>query len=227
MKESPESSRRNFLKKIGLATAATTISPAFSSIATPSGRFFYLKRNNGVSWNDNINLALIGAGGQGSSDTNTALQIPGVKLVAVCDLYDGRLADAKKKWGADIFTTKIYKEILNRPDVDAVIIGTPDHWHQQISCDAMHAGKHVYCEKPMVHALTEGPAVIKAQQDTGKIFQVGSQGVSSLGNEKAKELLKAGAIGQLNYGRGARPWRYGNIPYLPTLRRKRWIGKLM
>jgi predicted dehydrogenase len=202
MKESPESSRRNFLKKIGLATAATTISPAFSSIATPSGRFFYLKRNNGVSWNDNINLALIGAGGQGSSDTNTALQIPGVKLVAVCDLYDGRLADAKKKWGADIFTTKIYKEILNRPDVDAVIIGTPDHWHQQISCDAMHAGKHVYCEKPMVHALTEGPAVIKAQQDTGKIFQVGSQGVSSLGNEKAKELLKAGAIGQLNYAEG-------------------------
>ena len=202
MTESTESSRRNFLKNLGLATAATAVSPAFSSTATPSGQFFYLKRNKGVSWNDNINLALIGAGGQGSSDTNTALQIPGIKLVAVCDLYDGRLADAKKKWGADIFTTKIYKEILTRPDVDAVIIGTPDHWHQQISCDAMHAGKHVYCEKPMVHALTEGPAVIKAQQDTGKIFQVGSQGVSSLGNEKAKELLKAGAIGQLNYAEG-------------------------
>jgi predicted dehydrogenase len=202
MKEKSEPSRRSFLRKIGVAAAATAVAPVFAANAERRGAFFYLKRPYGVSANDNINLALIGAGGQGSSDTTTALQVPGVRLVAVCDLYDGRLADAKKRWGADIFTTKVYKEILARPDVDAVIIGTPDHWHQQISCDAMHAGKHVYCEKPMVHAIAEGPAVIKAQQETGKIFQVGSQGVSSLGNEKAKELLKSGAIGQLNYAEG-------------------------
>jgi predicted dehydrogenase len=201
MKEKSDSSRRSFLRKLGVAAAATAITPVLTASAKPAA-FFYLKRVHGVSPNDNINLALIGAGGQGSSDTNTALQVPGIKLVAVCDLYDGRLADAKKRWGADIFTTKVYKEILARPDVDAVIIGTPDHWHQQISCDALRAGKHVYCEKPMVHAISEGPAVIKAQQETGKIFQVGSQGVSSLGNEKAKELLKAGAIGQLNYAEG-------------------------
>jgi len=201
MKESPESSRRIFLKKLGLATAATAVGPNLIA-AGKSTPLFYIKRSGGHSANDNINLALIGAGGQGSSDTNTALQVPGIKLVAVCDLYDGRLADAKKRWGNDIFTTKVYKEILSRPDVDAVIIGTPDFWHQTISVDAMHAGKHVYCEKPMVHGIGEGPAVIKAQKDTGKIFQVGSQGVSSLGNEKAKELLKAGAIGQLNYAEG-------------------------
>jgi len=200
MKEKPGSSRRGFLKKLGTATAAVAIGT--DVFAAKKQSFAYLKRNFGISPNDQVNLALIGAGGQGSTDTDTALKVPGVKLVAVCDLYDGRLDDAKKRWGTDLFTTKIYKEILNRKDVDAVIIGTPDFWHQQISIDAMHAGKHVYCEKPMVHNITEGPAIIKAQQETGKIFQVGSQGVSSLGNEKAKELLKSGAIGQLNYAEG-------------------------
>ncbi|MDR3694739.1 Gfo/Idh/MocA family oxidoreductase [Mucilaginibacter sp.] len=202
MKETPESSRRGFLKKLGTASAAVAIGSNVFARDTKTGLFTYLKRTDSFSANDRINIALIGAGGQGSSDTETALQIPGIKLVAVCDLYDGRLADAKKRWGADIFTTKVYKEILARPDVDAVIIGTPDFWHQTISVDAMHAGKHVYCEKPMVHAITEGPAIIKAQKETGKVYQVGSQGVSSLGNEKAKELLKAGAIGQLNYAEG-------------------------
>ncbi len=202
MKENPEASRRNFLKKFGAATAAVAVGTNVFARDKHSGLFTYLKRTDAFGPNDKVNLALIGAGGQGSEDTRVALTVPGVKLVAVCDLYDGRLADAKTRWGADIFTTKVYKEILNRKDVDAVIIGTPDFWHQQISIDAMHAGKHVYCEKPMVHGITEGPAVIKAQQETGKIFQVGSQGVSSLGNEKAKELLKSGAIGQLNYAEG-------------------------
>lgn len=202
MKEREEPSRRSFLKKLGIAAAATAAAPNLFAADKGAGPFIYLKRNQFYGPNDQINLALIGAGGQGTSDTQTALQIPGIKLVAVCDLYDGRLADAKKRWGADIFTTKVYKEVLNRSDVDAVIIGTPDHWHQQISVDAMHAGKHVYCEKPMVHALSEGPAVIKAQKETGRVFQVGSQGVSSLGNEKARELLQSGAIGKLNYAEG-------------------------
>ncbi len=202
MRENTEASRRNFLKKFGAATAAVAVGTNVFARDKKSGLFTYLKRTDGFGPNDKVNLALIGAGGQGTEDTKVALTVPGVKLVAVCDLYDGRLKDAKTRWGADIFTTKVYKEILNRKDVDAVIIGTPDFWHQQISIDAMHSGKHVYCEKPMVHGITEGPAVIKAQQETGKIFQVGSQGVSSLGNEKAKELLKSGAIGQLNYAEG-------------------------
>src|SRR5450755_616324 len=125
--------------------------------------------------NDSIQIALIGAGGMGMGDTGLALSIPGVKLVAVCDVYDGRLARAKERWGNQLFTTRDYREVLARKDVDAVIVATPDHWHQRISIDAMHAGKDVYCEKPMVHAIGEGAAMIEAQQRTGRILQIGSQ----------------------------------------------------
>jgi predicted dehydrogenase len=199
-KENP-SSRRNFIRKMAASAAAVAAAPHLLAAESQSHRFTILKKQLFAA-NDNINIALIGAGGMGTQDTITALSTPGIKIVAACDLYDGRLKDAKQKWGKDLFTTKSYKEILNRKDVDAVIVATPDHWHQQISIDAMKAGKHVYCEKPMVHSIGEGPAVIQAQKETGKIFQVGSQGVSSLGNEKAKELLKSGAIGDLNYAEG-------------------------
>jgi len=201
MENQNESSRRKFLKNFATTAAAVGVGSNVFAAEKKEQYFEQLKRL-GTSANDQINIALIGAGGMGTQDTLTALKVPGTKLVAICDLYDGRLEDGKKKWGADIFTTRSYKEILNRKDVDAVIIGTADHWHQQISVDAMRAGKHVYCEKPMVHDISEGPAVIKAQQETGKVFQVGSQGVSSLGNEKAKQLLKDGAIGDLNYAEG-------------------------
>jgi predicted dehydrogenase len=201
MKNKPGSSRRNFIKLLAASTAAV----AAGSQAEARGKntlHLPLQKKPSVSPNDNINIALIGTGGMGVQDTLTALTVPGTKLVGVCDLYDGRLKDARTRWGQDLYTTRSYKEILNRKDIDAVIIATPDHWHQQISIDAMKAGKHVYCEKPMVHSIGEGPAVIQAQKETGKIFQVGSQGVSSLGNEKAKELLKDGAIGTLNYAEG-------------------------
>ena len=149
--------------------------------------------------NDQVQVALIGAGGMGTADATTCRTVPGVKLVAVCDLYDGRLEEAKKRWGSDIYTTRDYKEILERKDIDAVIVGTPDFWHKDISVAAMNKGKHVYCEKPMVHDISEAPAVIDAQNKNKVVFQVGSQGMSSLGNEKAKQLLKEGAIGKLNY----------------------------
>jgi predicted dehydrogenase len=148
--------------------------------------------------NDNIQIALIGAGGMGMGDTSIAVALPGVKLIAVCDIYDGRLTRAKERWGGDLFTTRDYREILARKDIDAVIIATPDHWHQRITIEALEAGKDVYCEKPMIHSIDEGPAMIEAQRRTGRTLQIGSQYVSSLVYQKAKELLSAGAIGQLN-----------------------------
>ena len=115
--------------------------------------------------NDHIQIALIGAGGQGMGDTRSAVQVPGVKLVAVADCYNGRLARSKEVWGDDVFTTRDYNEILARTDIDAVIIGTPDHWHKQASVDAMKAGKDVYCEKPMIHLYSDGPEMIETARD--------------------------------------------------------------
>jgi predicted dehydrogenase len=148
--------------------------------------------------NDNIQVALIGTGGQGMGDMSTALQIPGVKLIAACDVYDGRLTRSKERWGADLFTSRDYREILMRKDVDAVIIATPDHWHARIGIDAMDAGKDVYCEKPMVQRVEEGKEFVDAARKTGRIVEVGSQRVSSVVYQKAQDLLKAGAVGELN-----------------------------
>jgi predicted dehydrogenase len=198
-----EKSRRAFITNAAKAAIGATMIP---SIITPKDRqrtIRDLKRaGERYSANDQLQVAVIGSGGMGVADGTTAITVPGIKLIAVCDLYDGRLSEAKKRWGTDISTTRDYREILDRNDIDAVIIATPDHWHKDISVAAMNKGKHVYCEKPMVHDIREGKAVIDAQTKNKVVFQVGSQGMSSLGNEKAKELLKDGAIGQLNYAEG-------------------------
>jgi predicted dehydrogenase len=185
--------RREFLKTAGAATTATLLGPKLHALSALQS-----EAQRPVSANDHIQIALIGAGGPGQGDTRTAIQVPGVKLVAVADCYDGRLAHSKELWGDDISATRDYAEILVRKDIDAVIIGTPDHWHKQASVDAMKAGKDVYCEKPMIHLYSDGPAMIDAAHATKRFLQVGSQRVSSLIYAKAKELLTAGAIGQLN-----------------------------
>jgi predicted dehydrogenase len=184
--------RRAFLqyaaKTATITAAATRLHPLLAQSLPSAPR----------SPNDNIQLALIGAGIQGQGDTRTALQVPGVKLVAVADCYDGRLTHAKELWGSDLFTTRDYGEILSRRDVDAVLIATPDHWHKKVAVDALHAGKDVYLEKPMIHVYPDGPEIIDAAHSTGRILQVGSQRVSSIVYAKAKELLASGAIGKLN-----------------------------
>jgi len=186
-------SRRSFLKVAGTATAGTFLGTNVHELAAVQN-----EPAAPLTANDHIQIALIGAGGQGQGDTKFALQVPGVKLVAVADCYDGRLAHSKELWGDDIFTTRDYREILARKDVDAVILGTPDHWHKQISVDAMKAGKDVYCEKPMIHLYSDGPEMIETARATNRIIQIGSQRVSSIIYSKAKELLASGAIGQLN-----------------------------
>lgn len=185
--------RRSFLKAAGTASAATLLAPRIHALKT-----WQDEPAKPVAANDHIQIALIGAGGQGQYDTKTAVEVPGVKLVAVADCYNGRLEHSKEIWGDDVFTTRDYAEILARKDIDAVIIGTPDHWHKQASVDAMKAGKDVYCEKPMIHLYSDGPEMIETARQTKRILQIGSQRVSSAIYAKAKELLASGAIGKLN-----------------------------
>ena len=185
--------RRNFLKAAGTATAQTLLGSKMYALTAAQ-----TLPSASIAANDHVQFALIGAGIQGQSDTKFAVQVPGVKLVAVADCYDGRLARSKEIWGNDVFTTRDYKEILARKDIDAVLIATPDHWHKQAAIDAMNAGKDVYCEKPMIHLYSDGPEIIETARTTSRILQVGSQRVSSIIYAKAKELLASGAIGQLN-----------------------------
>ena len=170
-------SRRHFL-------AAAAASPLLAQV-------------RGRSANDQVQIAIIGAGGQGTGDVQSSIA-GGAKLVAASDIYQGRLTRVNEVFGKDVFVTRDYREVLARSDVDAVIIATPDHWHVKIAIDAMTAAKDVYLEKPMVQLIGDGQPLIEAQRKTGRILQVGSQRVSSIVYQKAQELMKSGAIGQLN-----------------------------
>src|SRR5216683_1147333 len=180
-------SRRDFLQAVAGVAAAPTILRAQAGAAQQN-----------AAANDRIRVALFGVGIRGQQDARSALLVPGVELVAAADVYDGRLTLAKELWGGHVVTTRDYREVLARPDVDAVVIATPDHWHMQMAVDAMKAGKDVYVEKPMVQELDEGARIIDAARQSGRILQVGSQHVSSIVYAKARELFRAGAIGELN-----------------------------
>jgi predicted dehydrogenase len=198
MSKNTQTSRRKFLQQIGSAGLLAAASPLAGLAAAEKAEERIIRYNKKITANDKIRLAVIGYGIQGHGDLSTALKVPGVELAAVCDLYTGRLENAKELYGPDIFTTKNYHEILDRKDVDAIIIATSDHWHARITKEALKKGKAVYCEKPMVHKISEGMGVIEAQRATNKTMQVGSQRVSSIVYAKAKELYKAGEIGKLN-----------------------------
>ena len=192
------SNRRKFIKQLGGTAAMLTAGSFMSQAAKQEEEIRLLQWEKKYSPNDHIRIAGIGMGIQGYNDVNAALKVPGVELVACCDLYTGRLQHAKEVYGNHVFTTGRYEEILDRKDVDAVIIATNDSWHSRIAIDALKKGKAVYLEKPMVQKISEGWDVIRAQQQSNKILQVGSQGVSSLGFAKAKEMYEAGEIGVIN-----------------------------
>lgn len=217
MKNDSKYSRREFMKRFTAATVAAGTLPAAAEGAMES--ILLRAQQKSPAANSRVQLATIGMGIIGFIDTETALRVPGVELAAAADVYDGRLTRTREVFGDHVFTTRDYREILNRPDIDAVIVAVPDHWHAKIAADAMKAGKAVYCEKPMVQDIEEGPEVIKVQKDTGQVFQVGSQFVSSMVYDKAKELYQSGAIGELNmveasYNRNSAigAWQYSIAP---------------
>ena len=186
-------SRRKFIQTSTLAMggllAANTIklesmaNPLPTKITAPS---------------DTVRFAMIGVGMQGSGLLADAIQLPGVECVGAAELYDGRHTLAKEITGnPNLFTTRKYKELLDRKDIDCIVAAVPDHWHRRVVVDACNAGKDIYCEKPMSHRIPEGFEMIDAAKKNSRIVQIGSQRVSSMLCAKAKEMYDSGSIGEV------------------------------
>ena len=187
--EHHQMNRREFIAgsaALGAASKVTLLSPR-SLEAAPRA----------VPPSDRVRFASIGTGVEGCTIMLAALRCPGTEVVAACDLYDGRLIAAQEYAKKQIFTTKDYRAILDRNDVDAVLVATPDHWHARITQDACAAGKDVYCEKPMSHTVDQAFAMIDAMQTHQRVVQVGSQCRSSIVYAKAKEIFESGVLGQV------------------------------
>jgi len=182
--------RRDFLR---VAASSALLAPLGGSAASARGAGYESK-------NERPGLALIGAGGQGKGDAMGASHFG--DFVAVCDV-DKRHAEIARehsrigKGKAEIFGD--YRKVLDRKDVDAVIIGTPDHWHTRICIDAMKAGKDVYCEKPLTLTIDEGKTLCKVAKETGRVLQVGTQQRSDHNKVflLAVALVRSGRIGKI------------------------------
>jgi predicted dehydrogenase len=177
--------RRAFFETVGRYGAGT----ALAALGVESAR--------GYAANDTIHVGCIGTGGRCRALMKSLSQVPGVKIVAVADVYDQNLKAGRELADAKAFATARYKELLDRKDVDAVLIGAPDHWHVPMTVDACDAGKDVYVEKPLTHDLSEGKAVIDAQNRHKRVVQVGTQQRSMPHMQKANQLLREGRIGRV------------------------------
>lgn len=183
-------SRRKFLTQLGTVIGLMSGAGWWHRLSAQSVRMHPLSIPELDAGGERVRVATVGMGIMGFQDTHSVVKVPGVELVGVADLYDGRLRRAKEVFGDRIITTRDYRELIARNDVDAVMIATADLWHNTVAIDALKAGKAVYCEKPMVQHLDQGAGVISAQQQTGHPLQVGSQRVSSVLYAQAKNYMK-------------------------------------
>ncbi|HYT68555.1 MAG TPA: Gfo/Idh/MocA family oxidoreductase [Vicinamibacterales bacterium] len=171
--------RREFVQVTAAATAATVL------------------RTRGVlGANDRINIGIIGCGGRGQQDWQRFLKQPDVNPVAACDVYEPFLKKATE--GTRVVPYKDFRRLLERKDVDAVIVATPDHWHALITTLACEAGKDVYCEKPLSLTIHEGRVMADAARKHGRVVQTGSQQRSGAHYQKAVKLVQDGAIGPVH-----------------------------
>jgi predicted dehydrogenase len=175
--------RREFIGRsvAGAATAGLALgAPAIGRVASP---------------NERVTVGIVGVGIRGLEQMQAVLNVK-ANVAIVCDLYDGHLRRAKEIQ-ANTATTREYREVLDRKDIDAVCIATSDHWHSPIAIAAMQAGKDVYCEKPMTHTIAEALEMVKTSKETGRVVQVGSQSLSMESTHKGKAWVDAGEIGNV------------------------------
>jgi predicted dehydrogenase len=185
-------SRRDFIHIGTGALAATTVA---GSLLRPR---FLSATVRPMPPSDTVRFASIGTGVRGCELLKATLQVPGVQCVGVCDLYDSRhIAAQEAVDNPSVPATRDYRSILDRKDVDAVIIATMDHQHRHIFEDACAAGKDVYCEKPMSHTVDDGFAMVEAAHKANRVVQIGSQRVSSILYAKAKEIYDSGKLGEV------------------------------
>ncbi|BDC52430.1 oxidoreductase [Bryobacterales bacterium F-183] len=187
--------RRSFLSSTAVSFSMATSALAAAKGAKSSGRV--------LGANDRINVAVIGTGGRGFYVSRTFAKVGKennkCQIVGVCDVYQKRVTKAKEFYAKEyspVTGTLDYKEVLARPDVDAVIVATPDHWHAPIALAAMDAGKDVYLEKPMCHTIDEVKQLMDTVKETKRIVQVGSQTTSGDQWHKAKKAIADGMIGK-------------------------------
>lgn len=158
-----------------------------------------------IGANDRINLGVIGVGGRGSYLARTFHEIGertnGCQIVAVADVWEKRKREHAERYKCD--GTLDYREITGRPDVDAVVIATPDHWHAPMALEAMDHGKDVYLEKPMTHTIDEARKLAATVRETRRVLQVGSQTTSADQWHKAKKAIADGMIGQMLMSQGS------------------------
>lgn len=153
--------------------------------------------------NDRIQVGVIGCGARSQELMAALMSHPGTAIVAIADSYKGRVQRTQENWGPGAKAYPEYHEILARPDVDAVVIASPDHWHKQMCLDALAAGKDIYCEKPLTFRSEEGNEIIAAASKAQRILQVGSQGISGSLQQKAREIIRSGKIGKVTMIRAA------------------------
>src|ERR1035437_7671749 len=140
----------------------------------------------------------IGTGIRGCDLLRSARKVATGECVGTADLYTMHQQAGKEAWGADIPTTRDYRSLLDRKDVDAVIVAVADFQHGRVVLDCLEAGKDVYCEKPMSHNVADGLAMVAAVEKTKRIFQAGSQRVSNMVYKKAAEIFKSGRLGEVH-----------------------------
>jgi predicted dehydrogenase len=197
-------SRKSFLQQSSVLLGAGMLASAFDNKA-----FSYFKGN--ILPSDQVNIGAIGINGMGWADVKAALTVPGVNIVALCDVdknvLDRRLADLGKM---NIDTSKIktysnYKALLDQKDIDTVIIGTPDHWHALIMIEACQAGKHVYVEKPVGNSIGECRAMVAAQKKYDRVVQAGQWQRSQQHFKDAVNFVYSGQLGNI---RTVKVWCY-------------------
>ena len=174
-----ELSRRGFLGSAGVAAVAS----AQSSKPTAA--------------NDRITVGMIGVGSRGQELLEAIKKVDGTEIVAVCDAYKGRLDRAVSRTEGRAKRCRDHHDILADSRIDAVVVASPDHWHKQQVIECLDAGKDVYCEKPLTYAVDEGHEIAAAVKRSGRLLQVGAQGISARVQQKARELVQSGKLGDV------------------------------